>query len=185
MIHHFRNKIKNYDYKGHGPILDLAQNQPNAFVFITLQIYVDQIFDIFNGTRDMDVIEERLGILSLKSLLTMKLTGFISLFEGYVPWKYYLTSDQDIPQRMKVKFEAGITSMIENGLIQFFEKIAAFLIEMKRQKLAQAAADDFHAIDITDLKGPLVLCLSLVGLACVVFLFEILIQKLVWRRNNH
>lgn len=67
--------------------------------------------------------------------------------------------------------------MIESGLLQFYQTFSAFITKLLKQKIAKAENDNFHILEIDDLKGPLIFCCYLLGIAWTVLFLEIIIRK--------
>lgn len=84
-----------------------------------------------------------------------------------------MESNQLVPERMKNKIYKITSTLMESGIYRFFERLNTFLEKIRAQKLENAEEDDFRALTMGDLRGPLICCSYLLGFAGFVFLLEL------------
>lgn len=105
---------------------------------------------------------------------------------GPLQWPYYLTSNKYVPERMKNKIDKRTSSIMENGLHQFYENLSAYLEKLRAQKLLNSEEDDGnnHAINMGDLKSALMFCAYVLMFAWFMLLLEVIMYKQQMRRNR-
>lgn len=89
-----------------------------------------------------------------------------------------------------MKIDHSTSSMIESGLLRFYDTFSAFLTDVQdqirsnaEQKFSNAEDDDFRIVNLNDLRGPLIFCFYLMLFAWFILLLEVIIYKLKSRRN--
>lgn len=83
-----------------------------------------------------------------------------------------MNSHQYIPERIINKVNKVTSSMMANGLHQFYEMFADYLITLRAHKILRVEDDDFRVISIEDLRIPLIFCSFLLAIALIIFLIE-------------
>lgn len=73
--------------------------------------------------------------------------------------------------------------IIESGFLRFFNTFSEFLTDVQDHILSNAEDDEFRLLNLNDLRGPLTFCLYLISFAWLVFILEVIINKLKSRRN--
>lgn len=136
--------------------------------------------------RDFDILEDDLGKLiryfPFVNLIRMKIFKIL-IFIGGIATYYYYQSDRYIPDRMLERIEKASSSMMENGLYQFFTSFVAFQRKLFEQSYnSKSDEDDMLPLTFEQLIRPLFLVFSLWGISIVIFAIEIMVYK--WRNWN-
>lgn len=93
-------------------------------------------------------------------------------------------SRQYVSERMKNRIDETTSSMFESGIHRFYVTFTQFLTNLRAQKLLEAEDESFRALNMDDLKGPLVFCSGLLAFAWFVFILEALIKWLKFRYSE-
>lgn len=107
-----------------------------------------------------------------------------NFFEGSLQTSYSLASEQHIPERMKKMIDETTSSMTENGLHYFYKSFTSFLQKLRVEELSDAEKDDFEALNVDELRAPLIFCCYLAGFSVLLFLVEMIVSKFKKRSNR-
>lgn len=105
------------------------------------------------------------------------------MFLGEILNPLYLQSNRYAPERMLDRINRVTSSMMENGVHNFYTSIVAFKSKIfQRIHYAQLPNDDMQALTAKQLIRPMILVFSLWGMAVILFIVEIIIFK--WKKRN-
>lgn len=85
---------------------------------------------------------------------------------------------------MKARIDETTSSMFESGLHRFYVTFTHFLTNLRAQKLLDAEDESFRALNMNDLKRPLIFCSCLLAFAWFIFILEALIKWWKYRHNE-
>lgn len=102
---------------------------------------------------------------------------------GAVRNQFYLESKHYIPERFMTKINGMTSSLMANGLLNFYNSFAIF-----KQKCIQGDLieenDDHQALKMEQLKRPMILVFGLWAVATIIFVVEAITFKWKNRRNR-
>lgn len=128
-----------------------------------------------------------LYILFSKKLLIINLYSKFLLFFfcliGAINSRYYLESDEYVPERILKKIDKTTSSMIESGFHKFFSSFWAFTEKIASIKLRNPENYIFQALTIKQLIRIVILLLYLLSISSIFFAFEVIIHK--WNRSRN
>lgn len=97
---------------------------------------------------------------------------------------YFLRSKFYISKRITDKFDRVTSSMIENGLHQFYWKFTTFLLKIRgTSSNADRIGEEFYQISLDNFYFPLLIYGSLMALATIVFAFETVLDYIKMCRH--
>lgn len=91
--------------------------------------------------------------------------------------QYYLESGQYVPDRLMEKIDKTKSSMMENGLYQFYLDFAAYRQKLNRRIPTNQEDDDLQALTMEQLERPLVRILCIWSVAMIIFILEFIKMK--------
>lgn len=117
----------------------------------------------------------------------------LQIFSVSLPLRNFLKGDQYIPERMRNKFNKKMSFMMENGLQRFYESYGEYLEKLREITSSLEKDDgndnyenfddeDFQALTMDNVRGPMILALCLFAFSCAIFAVEIIVFKLKQRR---
>lgn len=89
-----------------------------------------------------------------------------------------------VSERMKEKIDRTTSLLMETGINRFYESFNTFLEKHRAQKLVREEEDDSQALTAGELRVPLTFCSYLLGFALSILLLELIMHKLIMRRNR-
>lgn len=174
-----RNKLgSDFQYGGLGSTLKLLETQNDSFVLVIPDFLINHVNIYRNTLRDFDLLKEKIGIRNsvVSHMLQNSLIWFVSLI-GSLQWPYNLVSNQNIPELMRNKIDKTTSQMMENGLHQFYTRTTTFLTKLRSQRILTVKSEETHALNISELKGPLIFCSYLIGFALFILLLEFMLKR--------
>lgn len=108
-------------------------------------------------------------------------------FSGALYAQYYLESDRYISERMLKNVDKATSSIVENGLHQFYTSLSDFKQQLlNRNQLIQEEEEAVHALTMQQLQKILFYMLLHLCIGAIVFIAEIIISKWKkWRYNDN
>lgn len=156
----------------------MLEDHESAYAFVTMQSKLDLFKAHSEGVRDVDLLEENLGIFEWNATkFAISPYPFI-YFVGSISIPYYLSSNEYIPERITSQIDGKTSLMIENGLHNFYESHAAFLRKLRTRTLDNDEEKDLRALTMFELREPLTLLFGMMIFALVMVVIEIGIYKL-------
>lgn len=99
---------------------------------------------------------------------------------------YYINSNEYVPERVIEKIYKSTSSIMENGLNQFYESYSAFLFKLRGRTVI---GDDIKHKTIyahsVSMQGPLIMYLFNLILSLVVFMVEVIIHVITQRHHRN
>lgn len=99
------------------------------------------------------------------------------IFTGAVRYQFYLDSNRYISERFIKKVDTLTSSIMENGLYQFFVRISDFKRKFILRDDSSDDDDDTEVLTIQQLKRPMILVFCLWSAAIFIFIAEIIVSK--------
>lgn len=168
----------------------LTQDDANCFIYVvetSREEYLKRL--LVKSGRDFDVLQEILGKIRLGRLRRLVSEWNSSIFNvnhisGSTNSQFFLESDHYVPERVINKLDKTTSSMMENGLHEFYLSLAIFKQKLIDRAYLEQIDDDFKALTAEQLKRPMIVLSYLLGVAMIIFITECIISK--WKhRNRH
>lgn len=150
---------------------------PLSSLFVTVDYAVSYAELAAENQKDIDIIQGSLGerrIIFLKPSCSSSTNNKIST--GEFSNNYFLRSKFYIPKRITDKFDRVTSSMLENGLHQFYWKFTTFLLKIRGTAESHnfdRIGEDICKITLDNFHSPLLIYVSLMTLATIVFGIEV------------
>lgn len=95
-------------------------------------------------------------------------------------------TSEHVPERVLQKIDKTTSAMMESGLYPFYSSFSEFLSEFRMKQILNDDADDAYALTMEHLKIPLVIYLSLISFAFIIFIIELIVYKVkkIYRQRN-
>lgn len=107
------------------------------------------------------------------------------LFEGIVQSQYFLESDHHPSDRTVEKIDRITAEMLENGLYRFYLSMATYKQQLnKRAYLSQNTDNHAMALTLDQMKRPLIIYLSVLATAMIIFVIEQVVLRKIVRHHN-
>lgn len=132
--------------------------------------------------RDFDVLPETLGNAD-DFIVFRKQTSYSSaLVSGTINSPFYLETFRHVPDRQLKKINKVTSTMMTNGLYQFYTSFAEFKQHFMFQEWSCQAIDDvdFHAFTLNQLRRPMLVIFGLWALATICFIVEHIVYKIMY-----
>lgn len=191
---YFRNRMKtNINYGGIEKFTHLLQIHKSSFAYVTRKAVITFFEIVSKDLRDIDVLQESLGIFFIEfiasvfsfSLLPYQTCNLLVFITGTFKTANFLKSDEYIPERMVNKIDETTSSMMENGLYNFYKSFYTFMLELRQSKiLKQNGHNDEKGLTMDQMMFPFILYLVCLSICLIVFLIEIIVFKLKNRKRN-
>lgn len=135
--------------------------------------------------RDVDVVKDTLGtdtnnslttfFQSIKAIKEMRNVPFVL---GSISTRYLLTSDGYVSDRMIQKIDSKTSSIMENGLHQFYHSFSTYLLELKGSRfLEQDEEEDTSTLNMQQIIRPLIHHFGLLAICLGFLLIEFIIHR--------
>lgn len=205
LLFHRKKLGSNVPYVGSADFNTLVQSHNGPFAYVTKKSLVTLLKIVLKDLRDIDVIKETLGkirtnfnmhiesiffhlfyffefdIALLALVSEMNAMTIVHFLLGSISTRYSLTSDGYISNRMIQKIDGKTSSIMENGLYQFYQSFSTYLLELKGSKFVKRdEEDDESALNMQQLIKPLIHHFGLLAI-CLGFL---LIEVIIYRRHQ-
>lgn len=182
----FRNKIgPNLRYAGVQVYSDLIKNHTNCFAIVQNKAVFDLMKIVTPDSRDYDLLQESLG--NENNFQVHPHSNYLSnlcILLGFLLSPYILTGYKYASQKTIKKIDKLTSSLMESGLDRFYESFANFLFNLYSRNISKQAENDMHPMNITFMRGPLILYFCLLGFASVIFIIEIIGHNFIKLRSR-
>lgn len=99
--------------------------------------------------------------------------------------QYFLESDHHPSDRTVEKIDRITAEMLENGLYRFYLSMAAYKQQLnKRAYLSQNTDNHAMALTLDQMKRPLIIYLSVLATAMIIFVIEQVVLRKIVRHHN-
>lgn len=178
----YRREIgPNINYIGGGSIRELTMRHENSFILVDEESHLMQTLNVFKiYNRDYDVLDDSLGMIQIVSNQFMQqFNSLIFRFDisGAISSQYNIESAQYISERLMKKIDQVTSSMMENGLHQFYSSMNEFRQKFIDREYSIEEQDSFKALAMKQLKRPMILIFGLWVVAVIVLVGERIISK--------
>lgn len=131
--------------------------------------------------RDFDLLDDHLGKGTRNFINNINLLNFWNDFShtlDEINSQFVLESNHYVTERLLKKIDRLTSSMIENGLHQYFAATDAFKRNFHDIEYSNVKDEEFKELTIDQLKRPMILMVGLVILATVILIIQIIVFKL-------